>query len=121
MLAPPKTTGPGKTVRFKRRTQKRLPRRLLEAVPADWERWDAAARAAGLNWSEFTRRALNAAVGADVQSATRLERKTMALASAFGLDAKLQAVSEKPARKNGAAARKKTAARVARGKGSSRP
>jgi hypothetical protein len=112
MLAPPKKTGPGKTVRFKRRQQKRLPRRLLEAVPADWERWDAAARAAGLNWSEFTRRALNVATGADGAFPTRLERKTMALASAF--------VSEKPASKKATPARKKTAARVARGKGSSR-
>jgi hypothetical protein len=112
MLAPPKKTGPGQVVRFKRRTQKRQPRRLLESVPADWERWDAAARAAGLNWSEFARRALNAAVGVDVQNATRLERKTMQVASAF--------VSEKGGVKTGAAPRKKTAPRVARGKGSSR-
>lgn len=60
MLTRPKTTGPGKVVRFRRRKQKRNPRRLLEAVPGDWERWDIAAKAAGLNWSEFTRRALNA-------------------------------------------------------------
>jgi len=112
MQAPPKRTGPAEVVRFKRRKQKRLPRRLLEAVAEDWERWDAAARAAGLNWSEFTRRALNAAVGNAGAFPTRLERKTMQLASAF--------VSEKPASKNGAAPRKKTAARVARGKGSSR-
>jgi hypothetical protein len=112
MLAPPKTTGPGKTVRFKRRKQKRLPRRLLEAVPADWERWDAAARAAGLNWSEFTRRALNAAVGTEVQQATRLERKTMDLASRF--------LSQKPTAKNGAAAAKKTRPAKAARKGTSR-
>jgi len=112
MQASPKRTGPAEVVRFKRRKQKRLPRRLLEAVPADWERWDAAARAAGLNWSEFTRRALNAAVGVEVQQATRLERKTMQLASAF--------VSEKPPSKKAPAPRKKAAARVARGKGSSR-
>lgn len=61
MLTRAKTTGPGKRVRFLRRKQKRNPRRLLEALPADWERWDRAAQAAGgLNWSEFTRRALNA-------------------------------------------------------------
>lgn len=102
MLAPPKTTGPGKTVRFKRRTQKRLPRRLLEAVPQDWERWDAAARAAGLNWSEFTRRALNTAVG---------NADALALAAA---------VSEKPARKNGAAASVKARRPGAREKGAFR-
>jgi hypothetical protein len=61
MLTKPKTTGVGKVVRFKRRKQKRLPRRPLEAVTQDWERWDAAAEASGLNWSEFTRRALNTA------------------------------------------------------------
>ena len=61
MLSKPKTTGAGKVVRFKRRKQKRNPRRPLEAVAQDWERWDAAAETTGLNWSEFTRRALNAA------------------------------------------------------------
>lgn len=47
-----------------KRVQKRNPRRLLEAVPEDWARWDAATAIAGLNWSEFTRRALNAASAA---------------------------------------------------------
>lgn len=60
MLTRPKTTGAGKVVRFRRRKQKRNPRRLLEAVPADWSRWDATAKQLGLNWSELTRRALNA-------------------------------------------------------------
>ena len=55
--------GEGKPVTMKR-VQKRNPRRLLEAVPEDWARWDAAARLAGLNWSEFTRRALNGAAAA---------------------------------------------------------
>lgn len=48
-------------MRFKRRKQERNPRRPLEAVAQDFERWDAAAERVGLNWSEFTRRALNAA------------------------------------------------------------
>ena len=61
MLTKPKTSGTGKVVKFKRRQQKRNPRRPLEAVAQDFERWDAAAAAAGLNWSEFTRRALNEA------------------------------------------------------------
>lgn len=61
MLTPPSTEGRGKKVTFRRKKQKRLPRRLIESVPADWERWDAAAKAAGLNWSEWARRALTAA------------------------------------------------------------
>jgi hypothetical protein len=44
---------------IKRRT-KRRPRRLVESVPQDWARWDAAAAALGLNFAEFARRALNA-------------------------------------------------------------
>lgn len=67
MLAKPKTRGPAVVVEFKRRKKKRN-RRLLEAVPADWERWDAAAKVAGLNWSEFTRRALNTAAGEQVNT-----------------------------------------------------
>jgi len=66
MLTKPKTTGRGTVVTFKRRKQKRNKRRLLEAVAGDWERWDAAAKVAGLNWSEFTRRALDVAALARV-------------------------------------------------------
>jgi hypothetical protein len=58
MLAKAKKKGPGRVVRFKRRKQKRNPRRLLESVPKDWGRWDRAAAREGVNWSEFTRRAL---------------------------------------------------------------
>ncbi len=61
MLTPPKTTGPGRRVRFVTRKQKRNPRRLLESVPEDWARWERACKLQGLNWSEFTRRALNQA------------------------------------------------------------
>ncbi len=60
MLTKPKTSGPGKVVRFKRRQQKRNPRRPLEAVQQDWDRWDFACEVLGLNWSEFARRAQNA-------------------------------------------------------------
>jgi hypothetical protein len=60
MLTRPVKEGPRTVVRFKRRKQQRNKRRLLESVPKDWERWDAAARAEGVNWSEFCRRALNA-------------------------------------------------------------
>lgn len=60
MLTKPKTTGAGKVVRFKRRKQKRNPRRPLEAVQPDWDRWDEAAELLGINWSEFARRAQNA-------------------------------------------------------------
>ena len=58
MLVKPKTTGPGKVVRFKRRQVRRNPRRPLEAVQQDFNRWDHAAAWLGLNWSEFARRAL---------------------------------------------------------------
>lgn len=59
MLSIPQTTGRGRKVRFVARKQKRNPRKLLESVPEDWERWGRAAKLEGLNWSEFTRRALN--------------------------------------------------------------
>jgi hypothetical protein len=59
MLTKPETKGPGKNVRFKRRKQKRNPRRLVESVGQDWEKWDQAAELEGVNWSEFCRRALN--------------------------------------------------------------
>jgi hypothetical protein len=130
MLTRAKTTGGGKVVRFKRRQQKRNPRRPLEAVVQDFERWDAAAKAAGLNWSEFTRRALNEASRANVsgvgiawpadeakqlrRAAARGERQSRVLentARALGM------LSEKGASKNGAAARAKAAAKTAGRKG----
>jgi len=67
MLTKPTTKGRATTVRFKKRKQKRNPRRLLESVPADWEKWDRAASSEGLNWSEFARRALN--FRAEIQAA----------------------------------------------------
>lgn len=59
MLVKPQLTGPGKKVTFKRRKQKRNKTRVLESVDRDWAQWDAAAKVEGVNWSEFTRRALN--------------------------------------------------------------
>lgn len=59
MLTRKKTEGPTIGTAKIRRKQKRNPRRLVEATPQDWARWDAAARAEGVNFSEFTRRALN--------------------------------------------------------------
>jgi hypothetical protein len=55
------------TARVKRR-QKRRPRRLVESVPQDFARWDAAAGMLGLNFMEFARRALNQ-FAADVERA----------------------------------------------------
>ena len=69
MLTQPATAGKGKKVTFRRKKQKRNPRRLLESVESDWARWDAAAASLGLNWSEFARRALNHAAG--IESAFR--------------------------------------------------
>lgn len=60
MISKPKTTGSGVLVKFRRRQQKRLPRRPLEAPREDFDKWDAAAAKLGINWSELTRRALNA-------------------------------------------------------------
>jgi hypothetical protein len=62
MLKPPQKEGKGKRVTFRRKKQVRNKRRLLESVDHDWARWDAAAKAEGLNWSEWARRSLNAAV-----------------------------------------------------------
>jgi len=110
--------GNGKPVTMKR-VQKRNPRRLLEAVPEDWARWDAATAVAGLNWSEFTRRALNAAsaiVGA-LPTETVAPRYTAAgiAAARISLLAQLPEVSEKgpskKAPKNGAKSRATRAAR----------
>jgi hypothetical protein len=63
MLSKPQRTGPGKKVVFRRRKQKRNKQRLLESVQSDWDRWEAAAGALGLNWSEFARRAMNQYAG----------------------------------------------------------
>lgn len=42
-----------------RRKQKRRPRRLIESVQADFDRWDDAAAKNGLNFAELARRSLN--------------------------------------------------------------
>lgn len=63
MQTRPKRTGPTLSTGKIRRKQKRKKRRLVEAPDQDWERWDAAAERAGLNFAEFARRALNAAAG----------------------------------------------------------
>lgn len=93
------------------RVQKRNPRRLLEAPKSDWQRWDAAARMEGLNWSDFTRRALLARVAYVDELAT---------SDPIAARAMLPGLSEKPAPKNGSAKRAKPRAAGAREKGSSR-
>lgn len=107
VLTKPKTTGTAKVIRFKRRQQKRNPRRPLEAVAKDFERWDAAASRVGLNWSEFTRRALNAASdAAGVPTTEQMSAIEHSLA-----------VSEKGGLKKRAAARAKPTAKRAVRKG----
>ena len=59
MLSAPTTAGPGRVVKFRVRKQRRNKRRLIESVAQDWARWDAAAKATGVNFTEFARRALN--------------------------------------------------------------
>lgn len=60
MLSKPTTEGPGKPVRFTKRNQKRNPTKLIESTAKDWARWEKGASAEGVNFSEFTRRALEA-------------------------------------------------------------
>lgn len=93
--------GEGTPVTF-RRVQKRNKRRLLEAVDTDWQRWDEAAKLQGLNWSEFTRRALLHRV-AQVDEMVREARSGSEIGG--HLLELLPGLSEKGASKNGAAAR----------------
>jgi hypothetical protein len=128
MVARRKTTGAsGDVVVFKRRTQKRLPRRLLESVPQDWDRWDKYAKLEGLNWSEFTRRALEQRCSSieELERAARIEpalrqRLPGLPYTVEGVAKARAALSQKPAKKNGVAARTKKRAAGAAQKGSSR-
>jgi hypothetical protein len=67
MQTRPQRTGPTLSVGKIRRKQKRKKRRLVEAPDQDWTRWDAAAEAAGLNFAEFARRALNQLAGSTLR------------------------------------------------------
>ncbi len=58
MLTKPKTDGPVLSKRVVRRRQKRNPQRVTIATAKDWARWDVAADIEGVNFAEFTRRAL---------------------------------------------------------------
>lgn len=109
-------------VRQKTRVQIRKPRRLLEAPPPDWKRWDAVAKIEGISWSEFARRALlqRTASIAELQHwANDPERTDAERASMRERLPGLQ-LSEKPPVKNGAGGAKKKRRSVRRGKGSSR-
>jgi hypothetical protein len=109
-----------------RRRQKRKPRKLLEATPQDWAKWERFAKLEGLNWSEFARRALEQRCS----SVAELERFAIERQndSSPSLQASLRArlpgsagaLSEKPAAKKGAGGAKKKLPSVLRGKGSSR-
>lgn len=109
MLTKPKTTGVAKVIRFKRRQQKRNPRRPLEAVAKDFERWDAAAAALGLNWSEFARRAMNRV--AELELAETPQMLSAERGAVYGT------VSEKGASKKRTTARTKPTAKRAVRKG----
>lgn len=116
----------GEVVVF-RRKQKRLPRRLLESVEQDWARWDKYARLEGLNWSEFTRRALEQRC-ASIEELERAARSQPALRQRlpglpYGVEAVAKvraALSEKPTAKSEAATRPKKRVAGAATKGSSR-
>lgn len=62
-IGPKKTRGRTLSVGKIKRKQKRRKRRLVEAADQDWQRWDGAAAALGLNFAEFARRSLNQAAG----------------------------------------------------------
>lgn len=67
MIGRKKSTGKTLGVAKIKRRSKRKPRRLVESVPEDWARWDAAAEALGLNFTEFARRALNQLAGSTLR------------------------------------------------------
>jgi hypothetical protein len=102
-LSKHKRTGPGEVIRFKRRKQKRNPRRLLEAVKGDWERWDHFAKLEGLNWSEFTRRALEQRCSSISDLVDQADKLPV-------LRSRLPGLSEKVATKNGSSLNGKTKA-----------
>ncbi len=102
--------------------QKREKRRLLEAPPEAWKRWDTLAKVEGLSWAEFTRRALlqrSASIQELIDWASAPERtqieRTHVLERLPGF-----LLSEKPAHKNGSNGAKKKRPSVRRGKASSR-
>ena len=99
---------------MKTRVQNRQPRRLLEAPPAFWKRWDRWAQLEGLSWAAFTRRALE-------QRGASIEDLVHESATQPALLQRLPGLSEKPPAKSGA---KKAVTKVRRpgraGKGSSR-
>jgi hypothetical protein len=129
-----------------RRRQKRQPRRLLESPPQDWKKWDRFAKMEGINWSEFTRRALeqrcsslsdlegfvlehqddpemSAVLRARLPGFLRDRLPGREEGAFYGTQISARAresLSEKPPRKNGAPAAAKKRAAGARGKGSSR-
>lgn len=113
MIARAERAGRGELVTGFRRKQKRKPRRLVEAAPQDWARWDRWAKLEGLNWSEFTRRALEQR-GASVEDLLREVERVPSLR------ARLPGLSEKPTPKKGVAKRGKSSRPGAREKGSSR-
>ncbi len=105
--------GRGELVKGFRRKQKRKPRRLLEAPPRDWERWDRYAQLEQINWSEFTRRAL------EQRCSSLTDLESMASTTPEIVN-RLPGLSQKPPPKNGSAAAKKKRAAPAARKGSSR-
>lgn len=121
MLNKRQTTGRVLSVSKIRRRQKRKPRKLLEATPQDWAKWERFAKLEGLNWSEFARRALEqrcSSVAELAEFADALPAQSELTRESFR--ARLPGLSEKPAPKNGAAGATKKRAAAARGKGSSR-
>lgn len=109
-------------VRRKTRVQIRKPRRLLEAPPPDWKRWDAVAKIEGISWSEFARRALlqRTASIAELEHWANDPERTEAERSSMRERLPGLQLSEKPySRKSIGRAMKQLKAQ-ARGKGSSR-
>lgn len=136
MLNKRQTTGRVLSVSKIRRRQVRKPRKLLEATPQDWAKWERFAKLEGLNWSEFARRALEQRCSSvaeleqfaiekqrdpSVELRAALQERLPGFRSGAQLaNGNSERLSEKPRQKNGAAARAKNGSAVRRGKGSSR-
>lgn len=122
MLNKRQTTGRVLSVSKIRRRQVRKPRKLLEATPQDWAKWERFAKLEGLNWSEFARRALEQRCSsvAELEQFAIEKRDDPSPSLRAALLKNLPGLSEKPATKNGTATAAKKRAAVVRGKGSSR-
>lgn len=115
MIARAKTDGPGKRIKFVRRKQKRLPRKVLESPQQDWDRWEHAAELEGINFTAFARRALEQRSSSVLELAQHARRANGAEVKA-AFRSRLPGLSEKGPSKEVTAALLKSARAGAAGK-----